>query len=71
MKNYEVLVTASAVVLVVGAKDAKQAMTFATFEAQRGTMQVTEAEIRKIVPAEDLSIARRLADFVSEEDEDN
>lgn len=67
MKNYEVLVTATAVVLVVGAKSAKEAMMFATLEAQRGAMQVTEAEIRKIVPARDLPIARGQADFVSEE----
>lgn len=68
MRNYEVLVTATAVVLVVGAKNAQEAMMFATLEAQRGPMTVTEAEIRKVIPAKDLSIARGLADFVSEED---
>ena len=71
MKNYEVLVTATAVVLVVGAKDAEEAMIFASLEANRGTLQVTEAAIRKVVPTEDLPTARRHADFVSEGEEGN
>jgi len=66
LKNYEVLVTAFATVLVLEAESEEKAMEYATDELRMGDLQLDEASVKcEIKTAEDLDRARRHADAIA------
>lgn len=67
LKNYEVRAISVFSVLVIGAKDEKEALEFAGDEIPGGTLHVDEIEVERVVEDDELDAARRHADFVSEE----
>jgi hypothetical protein len=67
-KNYEVLVTAYATVLVIGAESEKQALEYATEDVCYGDFQMDEAEVEREVSAQNLEASRKHADAVFEDE---
>jgi hypothetical protein len=66
-KNYEILITGFATVLVVAAESEEKAMEYAINDCRFGNFQMDEASVKRIVPLGELEAARRNADLVSED----
>lgn len=68
-KNYKVLVTAYARVLVIGAKSEKEAMGWATDEVSFGSLDHNETSIEgEVHGPERLALARKFAHVVVDEE---
>ena len=66
-KNYKVLVTGFATVLVISAENESKAVEYALSEMSMGDFEMEEAKVQCEVPKEDLANARRHADCVAED----
>lgn len=69
-KNYEVLVTAYARVLVIGAESREQAMEQAQWELHSGDFDFDGASVKSEVADSDVPNAKRHANAVVNNDED-
>lgn len=63
-KNYNILVTAYASVLVIGASSPEEAMQLATDQVSFGDLEMDEASVKEEVSADDLANSLRHADCV-------
>lgn len=64
MPNYEVLITASAVVLVVDADNEEQATDIATDQISFGKFDMDDASIKEIITSKNLESSKRHASLV-------
>lgn len=68
MPNYEILITASATVLVLEAENKEKALEYATDCIRFGNFQLDEATVKKeLKTTEELESCRRNADAVAED----
>lgn len=66
-KHYEVLITGWSTVLVVSAENEEKALEYACNECSFGDFQMEEAKIERVVNDDELDNARRDADCVAED----
>lgn len=67
-KNYEVLITAYALVLVIGAEDEEKAFEYASDACSMGDLEFDSSQIEREVPDALLDNARKTADVVAEDE---
>lgn len=67
-KNYNVVISAFATVLVIGAESPEQALQYANDQIHSGDFQIDESSIKEEVAPNEIENARRHADCVSEDE---
>ncbi len=65
-RNYEILVTASATILVIGAESPQKAFEYAQDELSTGCFRVESMHMGRTIPNDEIDVAIDSADAVAE-----